>query len=53
MRGVSHRIAFVVSVPIGMLLVVSGDNARERASALVFAGATYLVSAAAVWLFRT
>jgi hemolysin III len=39
LRGVSHRIAFVVSVPIGVLLVVSGDNARERASALVFAGA--------------
>ena len=39
LRGVSHRIAFVASVPIGVVLVVSGDNTHERVSALVFAAA--------------
>ena len=38
-RGVSHRIAFVISVPVGVLLVASADDGRERAGAAVFASA--------------
>src|SRR5258708_38817908 len=49
LRGVSHRIAFVVSGPIGVVLVASGDDARERASALVFAAASsFMVGASAL-----
>lgn len=39
LRGVSHRIAFVVSLPVGVALVASADDGRERFSAVVFAAA--------------
>jgi hemolysin III len=39
LRGVSHRIAFVISVPVGALLVASADDSRERFGAAVFATA--------------
>jgi len=39
LRGVSHRVAFFVSLPVGGALIASGDNTHERVSALVFAAA--------------
>ena len=39
MRGVSHRVAFLVSLPVGVALVWSGANTHERVSAAVFAAA--------------
>jgi hemolysin III len=39
LRGVSHRFAFALSIPVGVALVVSADDRRERLSAVVFAAA--------------
>jgi predicted membrane channel-forming protein YqfA (hemolysin III family) len=36
---VSHRLAFLVSLPVGGALILSGDSTHERVSALVFATA--------------
>jgi hemolysin III len=38
LRGVSHEIAFVVALPVGIALAVSTQGAVARAAAIAFAG---------------
>lgn len=37
LRGVSHAAAFVVALPLGVLLGLTADTARERLAVIVFA----------------
>lgn len=39
LRGVSHRVAFVISLPVGVLLVAAADDRRERLGAVIFGAA--------------
>ena len=37
LRGYSHAVAFVVAVPLGLLLVLEADTGRGRLAAIIFA----------------
>jgi hemolysin III len=39
LRGLSHAVAFVVAIPLGLALVLEADTGRGRLSAIVFAAA--------------
>ena len=37
LRGLSHALAFVAAVPLGIILIVEAETARGRLAAAVFA----------------
>ena len=43
LRGISHTAAFVAALPLGVLLGLTADTARERTAVIVFAAAVALM----------
>jgi hemolysin III len=43
LRGLLHAVAFVVSVPLGVALILEADTARGRTAAIVFAAAVVVM----------
>jgi hemolysin III len=39
LRGLSHAVAFVIALPLGLALIFQADTVRARLSAIVFAAA--------------
>jgi hemolysin III len=52
LRGVWHQSAFVVAIPLGIMLVLSADTARARAAAAVFAASVALMFGASALYHR-
>jgi predicted membrane channel-forming protein YqfA (hemolysin III family) len=47
LRGLSHAVAFVIALPLGLALVLQAETARGRLSAIVFAAAVVAMFGAA------
>ncbi len=52
LRGVSHEIAFAVSVGLGVAIVLTADDSRSRASAIIFASCVALMFGASALYHR-
>jgi hemolysin III len=52
LRGISHAAAFVAALPLGVLLGLTADTARERTGVIAFAAAVVLMFGASALYHR-